>query len=88
MDIHNHWLRQEALKGRIRVKYTPTDDMIVKGLIKVLSAEGHRRFVQQVGLIDIKERILHRRLKELRKEDFQRIDDQLEGGESGILQAI
>ena len=38
--------------------------------------------------MDIKERILHRRLKELREEDFLRMDDQLEGGESGILQAI
>src|SRR5208337_5238757 len=73
IDIHNHWLRQKALKGRIKVKYTPTDDMITDGLIKVLSAKGYRRFIQQVRLINIKERILYRRLKKLRKKDFLRI---------------
>jgi len=37
IDIHNHWLRQEVLTGRIRVVYTPTDDMIVDGLTKSLT---------------------------------------------------
>jgi hypothetical protein len=36
VDIHNHWLRQEAQGGRLDVDYTPTDEMVADGLTKVL----------------------------------------------------
>ena len=42
---------------RIQVLYTPTDDMMADGLAKVLPYEAHQRFVRQIGLINIKERL-------------------------------
>ncbi|EFQ93759.1 hypothetical protein PTT_08755, partial [Pyrenophora teres f. teres 0-1] len=38
VDIHNHWLRQEAERKKIRVIYTPTNNMIADGFTKPLSA--------------------------------------------------
>jgi hypothetical protein len=35
VDIHNHWLCQEAARKRIKVFYTPTHDMMADGLTKV-----------------------------------------------------
>jgi hypothetical protein len=39
VDIHNHWLRQEAARKRIKVSYTPTDAMLADGLTKSLYTE-------------------------------------------------
>ena len=36
VDIHNHWLYQEAIYRRIKVSYTLTDTIIVDGLAKSL----------------------------------------------------
>jgi hypothetical protein len=57
VDIHNHWLRQEAVKGRISVKHisTPSKDMIADGLMKALLKDEFSRFLAQIGLIDIAE---------------------------------
>ena len=84
MDIHNHWLRQEALTGRIRVVYTPTDDMIVDGLTKSLTAQKHLSFVTQIGLVDIKEELDLRRLDELQSDFFDDLEDSLKGGEFNV----
>ena len=81
VDIHNHWLRQEALANRILVQYTPTTDMIADGLTKALPAQQFEKFVMQVGLVDI-ERIRERRLKELTVEDFIKAEDEPDGGEA------
>ncbi|KAJ3455051.1 hypothetical protein MRS44_013651 [Fusarium solani] len=78
VDIHNHWLRQEALANRISVQYTPTTDMIADGLTKALPAQQFEKFVMQVGLVDIKERIQERRFKELTMEDFLKAEDELD----------
>jgi hypothetical protein len=78
VDIHNHWLRQEALANRILVQYTPTTDMIADGLTKALPAQQFEKFVMQVGLVDIKERIRERRFKELTMEDFLKAEDELD----------
>lgn len=82
VDIHNHWLRQEALADRIAVRHTPTTDMIADGLTKALPAQQFEKFVKQVGLVDIKDRIQERRLKELAVEDFLKAEDELDGGEA------
>ena len=53
VDIHNHWLRQEAAEGRIQVIYKKSKDMIADGLTKALPIEDFRRFQGQMGLVDI-----------------------------------
>jgi hypothetical protein len=80
VDIHNHWLRQEALANRISVRHTPTTEMIADGLTKALPAQQFQKFVTQVGLVDIKDRIQERRTKELTAEDFVRTEEHLDGG--------
>ncbi|RYP53215.1 hypothetical protein DL770_011001 [Monosporascus sp. CRB-9-2] len=75
VDIHNHWLRQEAIRGRIEVVYTPTNDMIADGLTKVLPAASFGQFTRQLGLTDIKERIQERRVRELSDKDLQKFED-------------
>jgi len=84
VDIHNHWLRQEALAGRIEVVYTPTDDMIADGLTKSLTSQKHLSFVTQIGLVNIKEELGRRRLDELKSDFFDDLEDSLEGGEFDV----
>lgn len=71
VDIHNHWLRQEVHKKTIIVKYTPSNQMIADGLTKALAKDGFERFKQQVGLLDISDRLKERRNNELQKEDLK-----------------
>jgi len=71
VDIHNHWLRQEAKEGRIALEYTSTDDMIADGLTKVLTNTSFRKFVSQVGLVDISHYLKERKLRELAEEDLE-----------------
>ena len=82
VDIHNHWLREAASKRQIDVAYTPTNDMLADGLTKALTTEKFRKFVQQLGLVDVQEKIQSRKLKELQDEDFQEAEECIEGGES------
>ena len=60
VDIHNHWLRQEYQKGHITVEYVQSKSMIADGLTKALSLDSHRRFLEQMKLIRIRERLLER----------------------------
>jgi hypothetical protein len=53
VDIHNHWLRQEAQQGRIRVEYMPSNKMIADGLTKALSVDKHQGFVTMLNLVPI-----------------------------------
>ncbi|KAL6362809.1 hypothetical protein LRP88_04119 [Fusarium phalaenopsidis] len=68
IDIHNHWLRQEAQRNRIQVDYIPTDQMIADGLTKTVSNLTFQRSVQQLGLVDISDRLGQRRWQELKEE--------------------
>jgi hypothetical protein len=36
VDIYNHWLRQEILRGKINVEYVQSAEMIADGFTKVL----------------------------------------------------
>ncbi|EXK82237.1 hypothetical protein FOQG_13375 [Fusarium oxysporum f. sp. raphani 54005] len=54
--------------------------MIADGLTKALPAQQFQKFVTQVGLVDIKDRIQERRTKELTAEDFIRTEEHLDGG--------
>jgi hypothetical protein len=60
VDIHNHWLRQEATQKTIRVVYVPSADMIADGLTKPLSTGNWNRFLDQIGLVDVRDRIVER----------------------------
>ena len=65
VDIHNHWLRQEISNGPIQVDYTLSQDMLADGLTKVLQNNVFWNFVQQLGLVDVQERIDQRSLPKL-----------------------
>jgi hypothetical protein len=43
----------------------PTDDVMADELTKVLPYEAHQRFIRQIGLVDIEERLKERRLQEI-----------------------
>jgi hypothetical protein len=58
--------------------------MVADGLTKNLYAEQHCKFVQQLGLVDISDRITERKLRELTLEDLERYEEALEGGESPV----
>ncbi|KAI9038949.1 Ty1/Copia family ribonuclease HI [Aspergillus affinis] len=58
VDIHRSWLRQEAQQGDLRVKWTPTNQMIADGLTKTLSAQQHAKFVKMLNLVNIEDLIL------------------------------
>lgn len=71
VDIHNHWLRQEAQRNRIQVDYINTKEMIADGLTKAVSNPAFQRSVEQLGLVDISDRLEQRKLKELMEEDLE-----------------
>ena len=81
VDIHNHWLRQEAVRQRIKVIYTPTEDIMADGLTKTLSYDTHQRFINQLGLVDIEEQLKERELQRITIEELQEIEDSIPGGE-------
>jgi hypothetical protein len=70
VDIHNHWLRQEAQKNRIKVEYRPTTDMIADGLTKTLSFAQFQKFVRQIGLTDMSSYLDNRRLHDIGEEEI------------------
>src|SRR4029077_10092348 len=70
VDIHNHWVRQEAREGRIAVDYTPTRQMIANGLTKSLPPSEFENFLKQVNLIDITSKITERRTEDLQQSDL------------------
>ena len=57
INIHNHWLRQEVQQGRIKTQWIPTAEMPADGLTKSLPRQRHEKFVQQLGLVDISDRL-------------------------------
>jgi hypothetical protein len=71
VDIHNHWLRQETSSGRIKVEYTPSQDMLADGFTKALQNNAFSHFVQQLGLVDIQDRLDQKGLRELDIEEYQ-----------------
>lgn len=81
VDIHNHWLRQEAQAGRVHVTHVPTQRMIADGLTKALTGEQHRKFVAMLRLVPIKNLITTRATKKLTPEALRALvgSEDLEG---------
>ncbi|KAF6518369.1 hypothetical protein HZS61_002447 [Fusarium oxysporum f. sp. conglutinans] len=71
VNIHDHWLRQEAQRNRIKVEYRPTTDMIADGLTKALTRTTFRKFVNHIGLVDISDQLDNRHTRALNEEDLQ-----------------
>ena len=46
--IHNHWLRQEVSKGRIKIMYTSSVKIMVNKFIKALLSD---KFKKNYGII-------------------------------------
>ncbi|KAG7110475.1 Copia protein like [Verticillium longisporum] len=81
VDIHNHWLRQEAQKNRILVEYIPTANMIADGLTKPLNHQRLQIFTAQIGLIDISDRLEGRLLRPIEKQELWERMEELEIGD-------
>jgi hypothetical protein len=65
VDIHNHWLRQEVMQGRISITHVPTQKMMADGLTKALAKTKHQVLVRMIGLHDITARLATRELKDI-----------------------
>ena len=71
VDIHNHWLCQEVQQKWVQIEYTPTGDMIVNGLTKVLPQGQFGQFFEQLGMEDL-ETVIHQHWEaELSEEGWQ-----------------
>lgn len=81
VDIHNHWLRQEAQRNRILVEYIPTANMIADGLTKPLNHQRLQIFMAQIGLIDISDRLEGRLLRPIEKQELWERMAELEIGD-------
>ena len=71
VDIHNHWLRQEVQRGAVSVIYTESAALMADGLTKSLQGPRFKQFVQQLGMIDVTDRLKEHQLAELKAEDLQ-----------------
>jgi len=57
VNIHQHWLRELVQRNRINIDWVPTANMPADGLTKALPPQKHKKFVEMLGLRDIRTRI-------------------------------
>jgi hypothetical protein len=57
INIHNHWLHQEVRDGKIIIKYISIKKIIINGLTKVLTKTEFNKFLSQINLINIADKI-------------------------------
>ena len=67
INIHNHWLRQEARNKIISVHYLSIDRIIIDRFIKALLKKRFERFKQLVGLINISRKLSKQRSQEAQR---------------------
>jgi hypothetical protein len=80
VDSHSHQLREAHREGRIHVDYNSTGDMLANRLTEALTNIAFQGFKEQVGLVNIRDRIETRKLRELHAEEFDHFKDTVEGG--------
>ena len=51
--------------------YTPSALLMADGLTKALQGPKFKEFIQQIGLVDIRERLERRRTEEFSQEDLE-----------------
>jgi hypothetical protein len=54
VDIAQCWLRQSIQQKKIDVKYLLTAHMMIDEMIKLLSSQRHKHFIQQLRLMNVK----------------------------------
>lgn len=75
VDIHNHWLRQEVARKRIRIVYTPSSEMPADRLTKSLPASQWKGFLKQLGLTDVSDQLSDRKIDDMDiKQKFEALD--------------
>jgi hypothetical protein len=79
VDIHNHWLRQEVAADRITVSYAPTGEMLADGLTKALQGAQFSQFRDQLGLVDIRDHVEQRKLRELDLDELRARAEDIHG---------
>ena len=53
VDIRQHWLREQAQSGNIKVTWIPTNEMPADGFTKPLARTRHEEFMRHLGLRDL-----------------------------------
>jgi hypothetical protein len=59
------------MEDRIEVVYTPSALLMADGLTKALQGPKFKEFIQQIGLVDIRERLERRCTEEFSQEDLE-----------------
>jgi hypothetical protein len=54
VDIAQCWLRQSVQQEKIDVNYLFTAHMMIDEMIKLLSSQRHKQFIQQLKLMNVK----------------------------------
>jgi hypothetical protein len=54
VDIAQCWLRQSVQQRKIDVEYLSTAHMMIDEMIKLLSSQKHKQFIQQLKLMNVK----------------------------------
>jgi hypothetical protein len=54
VDIAQCWLRQSIQQEKIDVEYLLTAHMMIDEMIKLLSSQKHKQFIQQLRLMNVK----------------------------------
>jgi hypothetical protein len=54
VDIAQCWLRQSVQQEKIDVNYLLTAHMMIDEMIKLLSSQRHKQFIQQLRLMNVK----------------------------------
>jgi hypothetical protein len=80
VDIHNHWLRERVQEGHIEIEYIQSKEMLADGLTKALTSDAFVQWRRKLGLVDVSDQILARRLNEVSFDYVDLVEDSLPSG--------